>query len=90
MRFIDGLDITDSGYDIMNAKYATDIFRIIHTNNGLTLNELITKTGWDQKTVSDALEYLSNQKLIRMSISPFGQVKFHSRLSKSMTSIMDW
>lgn len=74
----------------MDAKYPTDLFRIIHAYNGLTLNDLITKTGWDQKTVSDALEYLSNQKLIRMSISSFGQVRFHSRLAKNMTSIMDW
>ena len=74
----------------MDAKYPTHLFRIIHANNGLTLNDLITKTGWDQKTVSDALEYLSNQKLIRMSISTFGEVRFHSRLYKNMLSIMDW
>ena len=74
----------------MDAKYPTDLFRIIHANNGLTLNDLITKTGWDQKLVTDALEYLSNQKLIRISISTYGQVRFHSRLSKNMTSIMDW
>ena len=74
----------------MDAKYPTDLFRIIHANNGLTLNELITKTGWDQKTVSDALEYLSNQKLIRMSISTFGQVRFYSRIPNTQASIMDW
>lgn len=74
----------------MNAKYPADIFRLIHANNGLTLNEIITKTGWDQKLVTDALEYLSNQKLIRFSISAIGTVRYHSRLSKNMTSIMDW
>ena len=74
----------------MDAKYPTDIFRLIHANNGLTLNDIISKTGWDQKLVTDALEYLSNQKLIRISISTYGQVRFHSCLSKNMTSIMDW
>lgn len=74
----------------MEAKYPTDLFRIIHANNGLTLNDLISKTGWDQKTVSDALEYLSNQKLIRMSISSFGQVRFYSRIPNTQASIMDW
>lgn len=74
----------------MDAKYPKDIFRIIHANNGLTLNDLITKTGWDQKTVSDAIEYLSNQKLIRMSISQYGEVRFHSRIPNTQMSILDW
>lgn len=90
MRFIDGLDITDNGYDIMEAKYPTDIFRLICANNGFTLNDIIIKTGWDQKTVSDALEYLSNQKLIRMSISTFGDVRFYPRIANSQMSILDW
>ena len=74
----------------MDAKYPTVIFRLIHANNGLTLNEIITKTGWEQKLVTDALEYLTNQKLIRISISAIGTIRFHSRIHKNMTSIMDW
>lgn len=74
----------------MDAKYPTDIFRIIHANNGLTLNELVTKTGWDQKIVADALEYLSHQKLTRITIDAYGTVRFHSRISNKQQSILDW
>lgn len=74
----------------MNASYPTNIFRIIHANNGLTLNDLVTKTGYDIKIVADSLNYLLNQKLIRMSITMYGEVRYHSRISNTQLLIMDW
>lgn len=74
----------------MDASYPTNIFRIIHANNGLTLNDLVTKTGYNMKIVADSLNYLLNQKLIRMSISMYGEVRYHSRIPNSQASIMDW
>ena len=90
MRFIDGLGIIASGYDNMDAKYPAEVFRQIHANNGLTINDIANKTGFSKGIINESLEFLTKQKLIRMSISPFGEIRFHSRIANSQMSIMDW
>ena len=74
----------------MEAKYPTEIFKQIHAHNGLTINDIANKTGFSKDIINNSLEYLTNQKLIRMSISPFGEIRFHSRIANSQMSIMDW
>lgn len=74
----------------MDASYPTEIFKQIHANNGLTINDIANKTGLPKDIINNSLEFLTKQKLIRMSISPYGEVRFHSRIARSQQSIMDW
>ena len=90
MLFTDGLDIIAKGFDIMDATYPSEIFKLIHANNGLTINDIANKTGYSKSIINNSLEFLTQHKLIRMSISPYGEVRFHSRIARSQQSIMDW
>lgn len=74
----------------MDATYPVEIFKQIHANNGLTINDIANKTGYSRQIINNSLDCLTKQKLIRVTISQYGEVRFHSRIPRTQASIMDW